>query len=91
MKCPHCLESFHSGPKWFPLPLNDEFTWGVVSEICPACSRIIISLRRTEWRGAAGYANDFLVWPRAMSRVPLPKEVPDEFARDYQEASMVLA
>jgi len=32
----------------------------------------------------------FRVWPKGSSRPPLPKEVPSEFASDYEEACLVL-
>ena len=35
--------------------------------------------------------SDQLIRPKAISRVPLPPEVPQEFAGDYKEACLVLA
>jgi hypothetical protein len=63
---------------------------------CPACHKYIISLNekynRYQAGGAKGYHNQrqFLCYPKAISRTPLPPEVPVPYAVDYKEACLTL-
>jgi len=56
--------------------------------ICPACRNTVLILRR-ETHADPPVAT--LLYPRAMSRTPVPPEVPPSFADDYREACLVLA
>jgi hypothetical protein len=64
---------------------------------CPACGCYILSLfERYDRYGAGGknyYHNqrEFLCYPKAVSRAPLPEEVPEKYAVDYKEACLTLA
>ena len=95
MKCPHCLESFHGGPREDFITQDSESYWAIMHEICPACHKVIIHLI-----SGAGFANPpgkvqhirarTLVNPKGVSRIPVPNEVPKEIAEDYKEACLVL-
>ncbi len=85
MKCPYCLTTFHSTLREQPLLIEDNEHWYVLHELCPECDKAIIWIR---------YGDDgrcILVNPRAISRSPVPKEVPDEFVEDYIEACLTFA
>jgi len=88
MKCPHCLESFHSRQKNIDLGLDANCRWIVYWEQCPACNKYIISLGYCPKMG--GGVREFLAYPRAISRAPVSSDVPEEFAGDYKEACLVL-
>lgn len=99
-KCPHCGQGVE-----FLEPPSETFTWmghlsadpyprsgrrpeeslGIVSASCPLCYSLIVSMNSTI------RAQPWLLWPRAILRNPLPGDVPEEIARDYQEAAAVLA
>src|SRR5574337_461731 len=97
MKCPHCLESFHDFYEVIPVGNDASGDWGVISRKCPSCERVVLVLGSGKIGSIGGrhileYIKDErLIYPRAPSRVPLSKEVPDEFAREYREACTVLA
>src|SRR5262249_25937744 len=100
MKCPHCLESFfenfsdeallYSGR----IALHDkDGDWRYKWTKCPACEKAIIFLKTVNSEGM----NDLIlrelqVWPKGVSRSPLPPEVTKDFdVSDYLEACLVLA
>ena len=90
MKCPHCLENFFEDWRQFnPYSLidNDQTSWRLQYCECPSCRRNIISLGKV----SGGHVIWKFVQPKAISRTPLPKEIPQEFAEDYKEACLVLA
>jgi len=92
MKCPHCLEGFHSKP--IPIRLLDdaEYAWRITDEKCPECKKIIIHLQAGHFT-TPQYFNtekEFLVYPKTISRKPLSSIIPKEFAGDYNEACLVL-
>ena len=97
MKCPHCLVAFHDRPKTTGLDQDIDGWWGVVSQRCPNCERLILSLAIFEVlfdRGQPVFENPsggVLIRPRASNRPPVPPDVPEEFAEDYREACLVLA
>lgn len=100
MLCPHCLEHFHEEWRYVPI-VGDRCggVWGAGSTICAACGRAIISLgEMLKTVGLSGRESMTpnrptfrLVLPKAISRAPVPEEVPAEFAADYVEACFVLA
>lgn len=53
MKCPHCLEAFHSSPsmqhlgKTIDTTDTGHFSFVVLHEVCPGCKRSILHLRRS--------------------------------------------
>ncbi len=97
MKCPHCLESFHDFYEVIPVGNDASGDWGVISRKCPSCERVVLVLGSGKIGSIGGrhvlefIKDERLIYPRAPSRVPLSKEVPDEFAREYREACTVLA
>jgi hypothetical protein len=97
MQCPHCLEHFHD--KWTSKALvKDDVLLGVAFTTCAACKRPIIELgqmlQSVERSGTTEFVPNWVtfrcVYPKAISRSPIPKEVPKDFATDYTEACLVL-
>jgi len=85
MKCPHCLTSFHD--KWDNLSIGSdvEASWYISRTTCPECGKLVVILGSNK-----AERPDYLVRPKAISRSPIPKEVPGKYAVDYKEACMVL-
>jgi hypothetical protein len=94
MKCPHCLTSFHEETQIQEIG-NDKYSqWDLYKRRCPECGRFILSLYQKFDRTASGHylkQREFLCYPKAPSRAPLPTEVPKEYADDYKEACLTLA
>lgn len=96
MKCPHCLESFHDFYEIILVGNDAQGDWGVISRKCPSCERVILVLANGKISSIGGRShieavkNERLIYPRGASRTPLSKEVPEEFAREYREASAIL-
>ncbi len=96
MKCPYCLQGFHE--KWYEQGLCRDKTgdWRIHYLTCPECENIVCRLhiegrvREAETGRMFPLIDDLLVWPRGISRSPLPEEVPEEYAQDYREACLVL-
>lgn len=100
MKCPHCQTEFHDSPKNIDLGYDLDGLWYLEKQECPACHRLVLTLLSKEALnlGVTGGANfpgnektRYIVRPRVANRPAPPKEVPEEFAADYREASLVLA
>lgn len=107
MKCPHCLEGFHDEQTLWSVSLGDdvEGMWLVERRMCPACRRLILTLKNGRLTqgvnpGGPGTPNvhfvqligarSRMVWPKGLSRAPVPPEVPTAIAEDYMEACVVL-
>lgn len=88
MKCPHCLNSFHPQVESINLGEDSEWFWQVFFQGCPSCKKMIIHLNQCS---QGSVINSLLVYPKAISRTPLPSDVPNEFAEDYKEACLVIA
>jgi len=105
MKCPHCLVTYHSNPKQVPIGTDNNGTsgWVLLSEVCPACNKIILTLQAGrpifhsgqppgQLNGIVGEPTlKFLAYPKNPSRPPCPAVVPPSFADDYREACLVLS
>jgi hypothetical protein len=97
MKCPHCLESFHDFYEVILVGNDAQGDWGIISRKCPSCERVILVLANGKISSIGGRShieavkNERLIYPRGSSRTPLSKEVPEEFAREYREACIILA
>src|ERR1700681_2576073 len=89
-KCPHRLNSYHQ--QIFNSTITDDKDrhWFLHHQVCPCCRRAIISL---SWNtlGSNYRAGGYFVYPRAVARVPLPEVVPEDFAKDYHEACLVMS
>jgi hypothetical protein len=101
MKCPHCLEGFHEGQAWWSVVVgsNKDGTWLVNRLLCPACQQYVFYLDNGTAAFGIGQQSvrlsivtrSLMVWPRGVSRAPVPPEVPPEIAEDYKEACLVLS
>lgn len=89
MKCPHCLVSFHEQLNTAGLRQDQDSVWSASHTLCPACKKIIVYLVKSHPSGM--HIGSFMVYPRGISRTPLPVDVPDQYARDYKEACLVLS
>ena len=92
MKCPHCLTEYHCRATTIGKTNNSDGSWRILYEVCPACLKTILTVQRYKANLTdVTVFDEHLVYPRGISRTPLPKDVPDKFAEDYKEASLVLA
>jgi hypothetical protein len=96
MQCPHCLEHFHDSWTYVQLLKDIDKQWGAANTICAACKRVIIGVGAVAYQasgpGVALLPTEVLtrVYPKRISRSPVPLEVPAEFVTDYREACLVL-
>jgi len=91
MKCPHCLESFFEDKSSFhQLGADNDGSWLIFKYKCPSCWRWNFTLKLNIANAVGVGSKEFMVWPKAITRTPLPKEVPDKYADDYKEACLVL-
>jgi len=97
MKCPHCLNNFHDAPSQIPLGHDVDGEWCLIWQHCPACQKYIFSLRRRYARVGPmtrpqySAEEEIPCYPASVSRIPLPAEVPAQYANDYKEACVTLA
>ena len=97
----NCLSFAPGGDHWIE---DESGTWGMRYCKCPNCKKIVIQLgRRIEEKVgpkecAINKPNSrpemydwILVKPKAISRTPLPPEIPEKFADDYKEACLTIA
>jgi Domain of unknown function (DUF4145) len=105
MKCPHCLVDFNDGQTWWSVFLGRDAqdAWLLARRRCPTCDRYIFNLENgalvmqpnvnlgTQNARLSSTLKDSMVHPRAISRAPIPPEVPREIIEDYKEACLVLA
>jgi Domain of unknown function (DUF4145) len=86
MLCPHCLKYFFDDPEKTLIGADRTSNWTLYKRHCPACERFILSLRYRQ----AGNPREIFCYPKAVSRVPLGPEVPQQFTEDYREACLTL-
>lgn len=99
MKCPHCLVDFHDKVSFTHLGKDSKKEWGVARVTCSACGRFVISLVRGDYPEVntnnkvvgVGNAKAMMVYPKGVSRSPVPADVPETIAVDYREACLVIA
>jgi hypothetical protein len=103
MKCPHCLVDFHEDQTFWSVVLSAdaEGQWLLSRRTCPACSRFVLYLENGTPQGQvhlgqlgvrfAAVSRLLMVWPKGVSRAPVPPEVPPAIAEDYKEACLVLS
>lgn len=97
MKCPHCLNAFHSKVEKIHLGEDCTSRWEMLKEICPSCNKYILTLKEyyeydVEFGKTKFYSKDrtFLCYPKAESRTSLSNTIPEKYAKDYKEACLVL-
>jgi Domain of unknown function (DUF4145) len=102
MKCPHCLVDFHGEQTWWSVLMGADVDghWLITRRNCPSCKRFVIEVENGRVSGAPaqqGQQNVSLiatrilhVWPKGVSRAPVPSEVPPEIVEDYKEACLVI-
>lgn len=98
MKCPHCLTSFHDNLQRTDFGADKYSSFEIYRRSCPECGKFIISLNENYDKGKNSIGaivyrktREVLCYPRAVSRAPLPAEVPEDFANDYREACLTLS
>jgi hypothetical protein len=101
MKCPHCLVDFHEGQPWsVSLGADSEGSWILTQFNCSACKRFILNLKNgatpagppgTQMAQLPIVTRAMMIWPKGVSRAPVPSEVPPEIVEDYKEACLVLS
>ncbi len=65
----------------------------IEQRVCAACKKMVLDLVRYNFNSASGRSEeDFrrVLYPKGIQRAPLPAEVPNPFATDYNEAVLVL-
>jgi hypothetical protein len=101
MKCPRCLVDFHDAQMWWSVSLggDSEGQWLLTRRSCPACNRFVLGLENGTAQGPLqigqqgarlNVIRSMQVWPKGVSRAPVPPEVPPEIVEDYKEACLVL-
>jgi len=101
MQCPHCLVDFHADQTWWSVGISAdrEGHWILTRRTCSACHRFIFYLEngtaQSQYQqGQQGVrlnvVKTMMVWPKGISRAPVPTEVPSEIVEDYKEACLVL-
>lgn len=96
MKCPHCMVEFHVVYQEYNIGKDGANNdWGIKKTVCPACKMIIVYLFSGKWGVSTHqFVNiffEYLVFPKTISRNPIPECVPKEYADDYKEACLVLS
>ncbi len=90
VQCPHCQQHYFSQPQE-DMPIGTDLIgqrWKVNTDVCPACKKITIYLVRYSHENKP--LERRRIYPMGTTRPPLPPEVPQDFAVDYQEACEVL-
>jgi len=90
MQCPHCLVHIHEEWQQMCESEVENMKWSQVRMTCPACEREIINLsyRDEDAIPPIGWTSR-IIYPISVSR-PVPPQVPDAIAKDFQEACLVL-
>ena len=95
MKCPHCTVDFHDHETTTRLDKDQDGDWGLGIVRCSACQRLIVRLFSGKFSNNAGRFIEqkfsAIVHPKSSGRPPLSRQVPAEYAEDYNEACLVLA
>lgn len=84
MKCPHCTIAYNAQRQRSFFGSDVDGQWTLEWEQCPECKRFII------WLVNSGKHKTNLVYPKGLSRVPLPESVPEKYKKEYLEACLVL-
>jgi len=89
MKCPHCLQGYHSSAKKTHIGDDDCYSWWAMTEECPDCKKLVVILL-AQPHVPGNSKKTMLVYPKGFSRAPISADVPPGFAQDYTEACAVL-
>jgi len=83
MRCPHCLDSFnadaHQKHRFATQNQDSVGLWTFECYLCPSCNKYSFYLLGNPWQGLR------MVYPKAISRVPLSEAVKDPYRTDYIE------
>ncbi|OQB31609.1 MAG: hypothetical protein BWY08_00399 [Bacteroidetes bacterium ADurb.Bin174] len=101
MKCPHCLVEINPNFSETFLYGDKESFWSIFTMNCPNsnCGKMIIDLasgepyrdtRNQPWNGLKSIKFRQTIRPFASGRSPVPPEVDELFAKDYNEACLIL-
>jgi hypothetical protein len=99
MKCPHCLVEIRARTRLITIGSDVDASWAIEAYTCPNedCGRLVLYLLAGDVLQGAGTPDKMgevyerrLVNPRASGRPPVPPEVPEGIAEDYEEACTVL-
>jgi hypothetical protein len=94
MKCPHCAQGiFESLQPGAPFQFPDGERWTATFQRCPECKRSIVYLEAVKVASGAlssQVASRFMVYPQGATPRPVPAEVPDPYAKDFNESVAVL-
>jgi hypothetical protein len=102
LKCPHCLVEIHTEPREILVGTDCDGDWGITTDECPACNRLILTLScgRSSYRAACDGKQywhaiydpiiSYFIRPIAPTRSPCPPEVSFGARSDYEEACAVL-
>src|SRR5207247_4347605 len=71
--------------------MDANYAWALNYTTCPACSKFIVRLVQRDKTTQNFVIANPMVYPKGVSRTPLPPDVPNEYSRDYKEACLVLA
>lgn len=95
--CPHCGTTAIEKPTSTQLGNDSKGLWNLLYRQCPACTRYTVELDYFKFKEKPGpYEGNWedpqriLIFPRVASRPPAPVVVPKEYAKDFNEASLIL-
>jgi hypothetical protein len=99
--CPHCRVAFKNEWVVSRLGSDRDGDWRLFVTECADCERIIVMLRQYEENALAQLTENAInlpgelvreriVWPKSVSRAPIPATVPKGISEDYLEACTVL-
>ena len=95
-KCPHCQTVVQFLPPegdLYNLQYNTkkQILRIMIAE-CPECQRLIFTIMEMKRNPPGGLKveKELTAWPLSSGREPIPLEVPENIANDYNEAAMVL-
>jgi len=99
LTCSHCRVAFKSEWNVFDLGSDQDGEWRLFRTACVNCERVIALLRQydlpalkrlTQINLPGELKNEWMVWPRTVSRAPIPTNVPKPIADEYHKAVRVL-
>ena len=91
-KCPHCLVAYHDNIQETKILTRNYKCWIVETSWCPSCKKPNLTLRIESFKmsGNTKVLSKNLFYPHSPSRSPVPQEVPESIAKDYNEACLIL-